>query len=268
MKQPLPVVTTNLAHWGWEEHQYFGHEVFGELIGEETFTGLSALAVLGRRLSPECCALLDDTAVALTLADPRIWPLKLTRLVASYGGIIPAAAAGLMIQEGARIGPWTTLQAATLLGQFKDAIDGRWDDPERVHAVVHAYLDEHSFVWGFGTPFRPRDERLVALVERVRFHERDTLPHWRTMQVVSEVVRDQRKTEPNVGLAVAALLLDMGLSDREIGPLTTTLMQHMFFANAVEGARQAPDFLRELPPEHLRYTGKAARKSPRALERT
>ena len=173
-----------------------------------------------------------------------------------------------MIQEGARIGPWTTLQAATLLGQFNEAIGEQWDDAARVRSVVQAYLDEHHFVWGFGTPFRPRDERLVALVERVRVHERDTLPHWRTMQVVSDYVREQRKTEPNIGLAVAALFLDMGLHDHEIGPLTTTLMQHMFFANAVEGARGAPDFLRELPAEYLKYTGKAPRKSPRALERT
>ena len=262
---PALSVTTHCAHWGWEEHRYFGYEVFGELIGEETFTGLSALAVLGRRLPPACCALLDDTAVALTLADPRIWPLKLTRLVASYGGIVPAAAAGLMIQEGARIGPWTTLQAATLLSKFKDSLGAHLDDPVRVRSVVQEYLDEHHFVWGFGTPFRPRDERLVALIERVRVHERDTLPHWRTMLAVSEVVRAQRKTEPNVGLAVAALLLDMGLSDREIGPLTTTLMQHMFFANAVEGAQDPPAFLRELPEEHLEYVGKAARTSPRAL---
>jgi len=105
MNEHTPVLRTRSAHWGYEEHRYFGHAVFAELRGRESFVGLTALSVLGRRLSADVCALLDEAAVCLTLADPRIWPLKLTRVVAAYGQAIPAAAAGLLIQEGARIGP-------------------------------------------------------------------------------------------------------------------------------------------------------------------
>ncbi len=43
-------LTTHCAHWGFHEHRYFGHEVFEDLLGQETFTGLTVLAVLGRRL--------------------------------------------------------------------------------------------------------------------------------------------------------------------------------------------------------------------------
>ena len=46
----LPVIPTRSAHWGWDEHQYFGHAVFGELAGNESLTGMVALSVLGRRL--------------------------------------------------------------------------------------------------------------------------------------------------------------------------------------------------------------------------
>jgi len=77
MSEGTPKLRTRSAHWGYEEHQYFGHAVFAELRGKESLSGLTALSVLGRRLSREACALLDEAAVCLTLADPRIWPLKL-----------------------------------------------------------------------------------------------------------------------------------------------------------------------------------------------
>jgi hypothetical protein len=51
----------------------------------------------------------------------------------------------------------------------------------------------------------------------------------------------------------------------EVGPLSSALMQHMFFAHAVEGARQAPQVLRRLPDRCIDYTGREARASPRAL---
>jgi hypothetical protein len=265
-RAPVPslILSTRCAHWGWDEHQYFGHAVFEELVGHESFMGLTALSVLGRRLSPECCDVLQDLAVAMSMADPRIWPLKLTRLIAAYGAAVPAAAAGLLIQQGARIGPWVCPHAAHALVSFHAAIAGRADDDELVQSVVGDYLRTHAFVWGFGTPFRARDERLVAFRDCVRRRGRDQLPHWQTMDAVATATHRLRKVEPNIALAVAAACLDMGLTEAEIGPVAITLAQHMFFANAVEGAQQAPALLRHLPDTHIAYTGRSARPSPRA----
>src|SRR4051794_38104091 len=122
MSQAPPRLSTRSAHWGYDEHRYFGHAVFEELRGRESLADLTALSILGRRLSPETCALLDEAAVCLTMADPRIWPLKLTRVIAAYGRAVPALAAGLLIQEDARIGPWTMLKAAESLTDLKSQI--------------------------------------------------------------------------------------------------------------------------------------------------
>jgi hypothetical protein len=264
MTLPALVVPTRSAHWGWDEHRFFGHKVFEELAGHESFMGLTALSVLGRRLSTECCAVLEDAANTLTLADPRIWPLKLTRVVASYGGTVAAAAAGLLVEEGAQIGPWACGRAAAVLTKMHAEIAGRHDDDEHVRTVVSAYLEDHAFIWGFGTPFRSRDERLVAFRKCMREKRRDGLPYFRTMEAVAKAVRELKRAEPNIVLALAAVCLDMGLAVEEIGPLTTTLMQHMFFAAAVEGARQAPELLRELPRAYVSYVGREPRTSPRA----
>lgn len=252
-------IATRCAHWGWDEHQYFGYRVFGELLGSESLTGLTALSVLGRRLDGDALALLDDAAVALTLADPRIWPLKLSRTLASYGGSIAGAAGGLVVQGDSRIGPWTVQKAAELLAAWHARLCGGHETPE---AVVRDYLRSHRFVWGFGTPFRPKDERLVAFERRVEVRGRDQLGFWKLFRSASEVVQLLRATPPNMGMGVAAALLDLGVRPSETGTLATALMFHMFVANAMEGASAPSDTLRQLPDGSISYKGRAPRSSP------
>ena len=261
--RPL-VVKTRTAHMGWDEHRYFGRAVFGDLTGRESLTSLMALSILGRDLPRECYPVLDDAACALTLADPRIWPLKLTRLVASYGSTVPAVAAGLLIEEQARIGPWACAKAAELLSRFEARIGRRGSEGEYVRSVVKTYLDEHRFVWGFGTPFRERDERLVAFRACIARRGRAEGRYWRTLWLVADEIREIRGTEPNMGVAVAAAFLDMGMTPHEVGATATALMQHMFFAHATEGAGDSGHVLRLLPDECVSYVGPEPRTSPRA----
>lgn len=258
------VLKTASAHWGWDEHRYFGYRVFEELAGHESFTSLTALSVLGRKLSPEQCGVLDDAAACLTLADPRIWPLKLTRVIAAHGGTTAAAAAGLLIEEQARIGPWTCAKSAELLAELHLQLEASELARDAVEAVVHGYLAKRHFVWGFGTPFRKHDERLAAFWACLERRGRRRLPYMRTLDAITQVIVPARRTEPNMGMAIAAAFLDLGVQVTEVGPLATALMQHMFFAHAVEGARQAPEVLQCLPAECIRYVGREARSSPRA----
>jgi hypothetical protein len=258
-------LTTHCAHWGWHDHRYFGHDVFDELLGRETLTGLTVLAVLGRRLPLEDCAVIDEAAVALTLADPRIWPLKLTRLLAAYGSPLLAAAGGQLVMEGARIGPSVTGSAARLLRDLHEVFVDRWDDPELVRHTVAEITKKQRFLPGFGTPFRAEDERLIAFRKSLASRGRTALPHFRTLEAVARVVTELTHAQPNIALGVAACFLDLGLAVDEVAPLTTALMHHMFIANALESTAQAPPWLRELPEHAVNYVGPALRRSPRAL---
>jgi hypothetical protein len=266
MTLPELTVRTRSAHWGWDEHRYFGHGVFEELTGSESMTSLMVLSVLGRRLPADCCSVLDDAAAALTLADPRIWPLKLTRVVAAYGSPIPALCAGMLLENEARIGPWAFIEASRALIELHSAIGEAAGDAAHVEGVVARYLAEHAFVWGFGTPFRARDERLVAFRRCIQLRGRDVLPHWKTMEAVAAAVSKAKNAEANMGIAVAATLLDMGLDPQEILMLVVALMQHMFFAHALDGVRSDATVLRKLPDNYVRYAGRSARTSPRAKE--
>jgi hypothetical protein len=64
-----PPLTTRVGHADWGDNRYCGFSVGAELAGTETIAGLIALATTGRRLAPEERAVLDDIAVAMTVAD-------------------------------------------------------------------------------------------------------------------------------------------------------------------------------------------------------
>ena len=109
------MIRTRVAHAEWGDNRFYGHSVARDLAGKETWLGLVILGILGRRLSEAERAVVDDLGVALTVADPRIWPLKVSRLVSSYGSTLTALAAGALSLEEARIGHWTTGDSARFL---------------------------------------------------------------------------------------------------------------------------------------------------------
>jgi hypothetical protein len=222
------------------------------------------LSVFGRKLSPELCAVLDDAAGALTLADPRIWPLKLTRVVGAYGAFIPALSAGVLMENGARIGPWACVEASKTLLILHAELAGEQDNPERVREVVTDYRKRHGFVWGFGTPYRGKDERVVAFNQCVARRGRAHLPHYRTMAAVAVAMKHSTNAEPNIGGVLSSVLLDMGLGPSEVGAMVVALVQHMFLAHSIESANAPNPALRELAPERISYDGQAARSSPKA----
>lgn len=256
-------IPTRVAALGYPEHRFRGLAVFGELTGL-SYAGLIALAVTGRLPSPEEIDALDLLAVVTTVADPRIWPLKLARVVASYGGYLAGVAAGQLPLEGDRIGPPITVHAATMLTELHAALVGRTDDADACSAAARELVARRRKLVGFGIPFRAADERFVALRSGLADRGRTALPFWRLQEALAEVVRAERGLPPNIGIGAAALLLDMGHSPQEAAAVVHFLNQHVFIANAFEAACDARRELRQLPAEAVRYVGAPARVSPRA----
>ncbi|MEO7112673.1 MAG: hypothetical protein ABI183_19660, partial [Polyangiaceae bacterium] len=255
----LEPIVTHVAHAGWDEHDYFGHKLFSELAGSESYAGLLAFAVTGRRVSKDVAAMLDDVAAVVALGEPRIWPLKLTRLGSAYGRTLPGIVVGNLCFETDLLGPMILGDAASLFLELEKIAD----DQKIIEAVAPRVAKRN--VPGFGVPFRDVDERLVALVECVKRRGRDQLPHWQFANSAWKTLRAAHGLIPNVAGAIAALFLDCGFTPAQVGPLLFSLMQSVMLANAFEGAAQAPEVLRQLPDDAIEYVGQAPRISPRAI---
>ena len=260
MTSPIP---TRVAALGYPEHRFRGHAVFAELTGT-SYAALIALAVSGRRPTRDEAELLDLLASVTTVADPRIWPLKLARVIASYGGYLAGFAAAQLPLEGDRIGPPITVHAATMLVELHAAVGGRFDELDLCREAARELVARRHRLVGFGMPFRPADERYVALREALAARGRTALPFWRMHDALAEAVASERGLPPNIGIGSAAMLLDMGYDPLEAAAIVHFINQHVFVANAFEGARDARSELRELPAAAIRYIGARPRTSPRA----
>lgn len=268
-KQPVKNVT-QVGHGGHEQHRFCGCDVFGDLLGNETSAGLLALSVARRRISPAEAAALDDLAVAACLADPRIWPLKITRLVASYGRTLPAFGAGHMSVENPMMGNW---QAGDIAAMFVDlAAAARSLNEEGFVREVKKILAQRPRLVGYGVYFRrprpaddvPHDERVEALRAQLHRRGRTGLPYWKLFERFNEVVRVERRVSPTIAAAAAALLLDMGFTPHQVSAIAFFSNATTFTSNAFEAAEQKSETLQRLPVDSVAWAGQAPRLSPRA----
>jgi len=214
-----------------------------------------SMALGGPRLDWEQARVLDDLCVSILAPDPRIWPLKIVRLVSAYGGVTAAFAAAHLGLEDALVGPWVAGAAAKLLVELEDEM--RHSDFD---AIVDARLARGDRFPGFGVLFRGEDERYVALV---RVMETRGGRYWGLLRRLEAALFARKQLRANMVNGIAAVALDLGFTPPQIAPLCTALCDPQFWAHAMEGAEQAPRVLQERPPEAVRYAGAAPRASDR-----
>lgn len=263
--RPVPVVVSRVAHAEYEDHRFMGHSAFHDLLGHETITGLLALSILGRRVDDDVKTALDLMANCCSAADPRIWPLKAARVAASYGEALAGFAAGQLAMMGPFMSPRTIGTAAEGLARLRMKLDAEGADPgaDVVDRVVLEHI-AHGRVGGYGVPLRPQDERYVALHGAMTRVGRHMLPHWRAQEILSAAMRREKKLEPNIGIALAAALLDIGCTPWQAGTFATHLFGHTMIANSFEASVQRSAAMQALPLDTIRYAGHAPRKSPRS----
>jgi hypothetical protein len=256
-------IETRVAFAEHGDNQFRGYAVKTELAGRVGWAELIALAV-GSRIDSANAALLEDAMACTLAADPRIWPLKVTRLVSSYGGALAGFCAGHLLLEEALMGPWPTGLAAELLVEIRGALGDATRDETLIAEWVTREIARGRKLAGFGVPFRREDERLIALKECVERRGRSAMPFWSLAMVLDVTMFAQKNVHANQSLALAALLLDLGFGTVQIPVVTTAMLDLCFYANAIEEASLASEILRRLPEEYVEYVGRAPRESPRA----
>jgi hypothetical protein len=255
-------IPTWVAHAEVGDNRLQGHSVAHELAGTESWLGIVVLGVTGRRLAAPERAMLDDLGVVMTVADPRIWPLKLGRLVASYGSTLAGLAAGTLAMDEALIGNWTFGKMAALLRTLRASV-GSPDDSASVEAACRDRLGSDRRILGFGVSSRPVDERVEMLKLRVAERGRERLEYWTLFEHVCEAVFRMKGLRPNIASAAAAVCLDLGFDERETAVISAFIGLSDFLPNAAEGAVQMAPALQSLDAASIRYVGPPPRDSGR-----
>jgi len=249
---------TQVAQARWGDNTFRGYSVDRDLAGSARAWDAVALAVGHHGLDSTDAAVLDDIVVCALAADPRIWPLKVVRLLSAYGHATTGTVAGIYCTEAARVG-W---RAYFIAGELLAELVGLPDQVSR-RSAVEARLARGQTIPGYGVAHRDHDERATAFARCLRERGRTTRQHWMIAQEVDALLAP-KGIRINMGAAGAAAMLDLGFTLEQLLALGPHLVLPNYLANAVEGAEQAPQILRTLPAEAIEDRTPPARLSPRA----
>lgn len=256
------------VHIGTENYLR-GYAVQGELVGHDGFWSCLSLALGGPRLSRDDEALLDDMSTCANATESRVWPLKLTRILASYGDAVAGLGGGLGYLSRCVTGPAPIRKAAADLLKLRDEIGEIPDDDaallQAVRPILTGMLAAKTSIAGFGAFSRDIDERRVAIEPRVRLHGRERGAMWRLLLAAERVFIERKNMRANCAVAVAAPCLDMGYDPMQIELIGLAILLPNFIAVAHEGAVQSRALLRALPEPMLEYVGTPARQSAAKL---
>jgi hypothetical protein len=259
--QPPSRPAQRSGHIGDDDNQFCGSSVFGELRSKtHQVTDLVALAFGLSDLTNDDREILRCIALSTCSPDARVWPLKLSRVLASYGNPYSGFYGAQIGSYSDRMGPGTTSMATQSMVWVQNLVN----KGESIDSAVETHLRERGKISGFGVPFRKEDERLLALYEMLKDHPARSRPYWKLHLEIAISVRARLKLEPNIVLPMAALLLDLGLKPTRAGFFVSTLMTPSFAANAVEASENDGALLKELPWGSIDYRGKAARELPQS----
>jgi hypothetical protein len=244
------------------DNAFCGYAVNAELAGTTSWASAFSLAIGGPLLDDARAALVTDIAVCSLAADPRIWPLKMARLVAAYGVTLPAVAVGHLALEGAVVGAEPTGKAAETLVAWGERLG-----PDPSQDKIGELLDEllsRGRAAGFGVAFRALDERVAGIRRCLEKRGRTNGRYWRLLDALDGRMRERRKVQLNLAMASAAALLDVGFTPKQIRLWMSAYLDLCFYANAAEEAELQSESLRVLPANCVIYVGRAPRLSPRA----
>ena len=257
--QRPPVVVTRVGLSLFGDNAFFGRSMNGEVIGVDGFWSMISQCLGGPRLDPERERCLSDIAVCAQAADPRVWPLKLARLISSYGSSMSGLGAALQSCEAAMIGPWTAQDAALRLESL-----GRLASDE-LPLLVPAMLAAGERFVGYGVPLRQADERVAKMRSLMPARYPSLLgKHWAVAHALERILIDARGLHMNISAAMGAICLDLGFSPEQIGPLVMIQTTTSFLAHSWEGSRQRAAVLQQLPDTLVEYVGPPRRRSPRS----
>lgn len=238
------------------DNRFLGRSVFDGWVHDLQTPNDLLLASFG--LQPVTDAHRDAArliSLALTSPDARVWPLKLTRLLSSWGDPLAGYFGAQLLTAGRVMGPGAATLAGKLLHGVGERV-GPHPSVEEVSAAIAAWRTSNPGpLGGFGVPFRPVDERRAALIRFVGDGPLSQGRFWQLHLVIAEALP---KVAPNVALAIAALLLDLGLPPGRCGLAVAVLMSHVFLAHAIEGA-QRDAAVHDWPVSRVSYQGAPAR---------
>ncbi|MDC0667693.1 hypothetical protein [Nannocystis radixulma] len=239
------------------DNRFFGRSVFTHWAHQVTAASDPLLLALGLpAITDQGREVLRLLVLGSISPDARVWPLKLTRLLASHGDPLVGYFGAQLVSAGKIMGPGALVGAAQALAWIAGEVGDDGDDAAVARAVQLWRERAHNRIGGFGVPFRDVDERRTGILRLVGDGPLSRGRYWR---LHLRVVAALHPLPPNIAITLAALVLDLGIAPEHAGIALAVCMSGNFLAHAVEAAAIDGARAHDLPRAAIRYTGAAPR---------
>lgn len=216
------------------DNRFLGRSVFDDWVHRLASPVEAMMAVLGVEATTENAEAFRLVSLCGMSPDARVWPLKLTRLISSWGDPVAGFFGAQLVTAGKVMGPGAAGGAAVMLSWFDKRLGPTPSLAEMSEALDEWKRTHPGPLLGFGVPFRPVDERRAAMVKIAGDRPLTKRRFWK---LHVQLVEALPAVQPNVAICFAALLLDAGVPPEHCGLATSFLMAHVFLAHAIEGAK-------------------------------
>lgn len=253
-------IRSSIGYAGFGDNILRGLSVRDDLFGKSGYWNALSLSIGGPPLDRGAEAHLDDLCVAMVAPDPRIWPLKVTWLVASYGSAWAGLSAAHASFADAFIGPWPTVEIAELYDHvFRET---RGNAVDAVSLLAPGATRRRVPGFGVAGP-RAVDERIALIRDAVARRGQSALRVEFAAAIADQLLR-LHDLVPNVGLFVATALSDVGFQPLQVGLVVHAFLELQVVGNSFESASGQLSSLQALDPDAVHYEGMMLRQSSRA----
>jgi hypothetical protein len=217
------------------DHEIRGRRLFGELLGRKSFFQVAALEIAGLELSDSDAELLEDAGVVTQIADPRVWPLGITRRAAAHGGSFGRA---LVAGVASFCTPKLAVQPVAGFITFLDSVSAATVDGKALEDFVDQALATGERIPGVGRPTLRGDERVKPQLDLMRRFGRDQGPSVVMARDIDAVVERKKGLKVNSAGYQAALLRDLGFSPNAAAAFCVLYFVVPVLAHAVHPAER------------------------------
>jgi hypothetical protein len=191
------------------DHEIRGRLLFREILGTRSFFQVAAWSIAGLELSKRDAELLEHLGVNTQLLDPHIWPLAVTRRVASQGAPL---ARSLVAGIAALLTPSITVEPVAGFMRFLGEAEEALSRGSALASFLEGALAGGRRIAGFGRPVLGPDERVPHAFRLARRFGRGGGPSVRLARAVERGLRKAKGLALNSAGLQAAIMRDMGFS--------------------------------------------------------
>ncbi len=190
-----------------------GHDILEEILPREGFSQVLHLFFKKRLPDPKAARVLELLAIALNYPDIRIWPIGAVALAGAAGATVASAlSAGILGIESRIFGVIAVEEAAK---GFREAEKNKRNG--RLESHLEGLIEARKIIYGFGRPVFRTDERVPPVLREARKLGLESRKWIDLALEMEEILGRKKGLRLNYGGVIAALLLDIGFSEVEIG---------------------------------------------------